>query len=201
MADKVGNAIDKLTGGLASVKNEIRNLFQTPKGTPAPFGEFFHGSRAIIKLNGNDKPFGFAFGVTINIQTHHEEIWTIDDYTPYELAPTRIQVSGTLSMFHVPGRGPSAELVQANVLSFLFHRYITLEVRDAGTDLTLFKSNRVMITSRSQSIAAGELSTIQLQWKAVGWLDELLPNYPKSYKEPFADPASAAIGAAAEILK
>ena len=173
------------------------NIFQPNK--EGVFGDFFNGSRAIIKLNGSSKPFGFAFGVTINIQTHHDEIWTIDDYTPYELAPNKIQVSGTLSMFHLPGRGPSNELVQANVLSFLFHRYVTLEIRDKKTDITLFKSNRVMITGRTESMNAGEMSNIQLSWKAIGWKDELLPNYPKGYTEPSADPAGAAMGIASSI--
>lgn len=170
---------------------------QTATSDQDNFGSFFHGSRAIIKVNGDI--FGFAFGVNVNIQTHHEEIWTIDDYTPYELAPSKIQVNGTLSMFHVVGRGPSQTLIQSNVLSFLFHRYVTLEIRDQKTDVTLFKSNRVTITGRSQSIQAGEQSNIQLSWKAIGWKDELVPNYPKGFAEPFADPASAAIGAASAV--
>jgi len=178
------------------VQDIFKQIFPDSKDSGQDvFGSFMHGSRAVIKVNG--EIFGFAFGVSMNIQTQHDEIWTIDDYTPYELAPNKIQVNGTLSMFHVAGRGPSKDLIQANVLSFLFHRYITLEIRDAKTDITLFKSNRVMITGRSQSFQSADLSNIQLTWKAIGWVDELTPNYPKGYKEPYADPVSAAAGATA----
>lgn len=181
-----------------AVEDIFKTVFPDTKNSGEDsFGSFFHGSRAIIKVNG--KLFGFAFGVSVNIQTHHEEIWTIDDYTPYELAPSRIQVNGTLSMFHVAGRGPGKELLQSNVLSFLFHRYITLEIRDAKTDIVLFKSNRVMVTGRSQDIRSSDLANIQLTWKAIGFTDELVPNYPKGYKEPYADPTSTAVGATTSI--
>lgn len=178
----------------------FNNIFPQSKDSTADlFGNFFHGSRAKIYVNG--KLYGFAFGVTVNIQTQHDEIWTIDDYTPYELAPNKIQVNGTLSQFHVVGRGPSKELIQANALSFLFHKYITLEIRDSKLDITLFKSSRVMITGRNQNLQAGEPSNIQLSWKAIGWQDELIPNYPKGYKEPYADPLSAAVGATSSLIK
>lgn len=155
-------ALNSAVGGLSPLNN---------------FGRYMTGSRAIIKVNG--ELFGFAFGVTYNIQTNAEEIWTIDDYTPYELAPSRLQVSGTLSMFHIPGKGPTHELVQANVLSFLMHKYITIEISDQTTGQTIFKTNKAMITGKSQSLNAGELSTISLSFRALGWVDELTPAIPK----------------------
>jgi len=184
--------------------------------TDAQLGSFMHGARAIVKVNG--KPYAFAFGVTLNIQTLQEEIWGIDDYTPIELAPSRIQVSGSLSYFHIPAnvttdtlktpiKGfslpdgqsnvPPEQLFQANVLSFLFHRYVTLEIRDSKLDVVLFQSNRVAITGRTQNFNTTELSNIVMTFKAIGWRNEMLPQYPKGYKQPFADPTSATIGAAA----
>jgi hypothetical protein len=165
-----------LAGGLGE------QLIDSALGAMSPlnnFGRYMTGSRAIIKVNG--KLFGFAFGVTYNIQTMAEEINTIDDWTPWELAPTRISINGTLSMFHIPGKGPTRELVQANVLSFLFHKYITLEISDQTTGQLIFKTERAMITGKSQTLTAGEISTIELQWKAIGWIDELTPFYPNGH--------------------
>ena len=149
------------------------------------FGKYFTGSRAIIKVN--DKLFGFAFGVNYTIKTSAEEVNTIDDWTPYELAPQRITIEGTLSMFHVPGKGPTREMVQANVLSFLFHRYITIEISDVTTGQQIFRTDRAVVTSKNQSIQAGELSTITLTWKAIGWIDELTPFYPTGYDGTIAE--------------
>ena len=41
------------------------------------------------------------------------------------------------------------------------------------------KTNKAVITNRSQNLQAGELSTIQLSWKALGWVDELVPSEPQ----------------------
>ena len=142
-----------------------------------PMGRYFTGARCVIKINGDLA--GFAFAVSWRINTQQEEIWTIDDYTPYEIAPKRVTVEGTIGMFHIPGKGPSKELIQSNVLSFMFNKYITIEVRDSSTDQLLFKTNKAVVTSRNQDVKAEELSTIQLSWKAIGWADEQFPALPE----------------------
>jgi hypothetical protein len=173
---KIKNAITE-NGTLSGVVSGLAdNLVKSAVGAISPlnnFGRYMTGARAIIKVN--DKLFGFAFGVNYSINTEYQENNTIDDYVAYELMPTRISVNGTLSMFHVPGKGPTAEdqLVQANVLSFLMHKYITIEISDQMTGQVIFKTNKAVITSKQQSLQAGELSTIQLSWKALGWVDEL----------------------------
>jgi len=165
-----------------ALNNAAENLLNSAVGGLSPlnnFGRYFTGSRAIIKLNS--KLFGFAFGVTFNIKTMQDEINTIDDWIPYELAPKRILVNGTLSMFHIPGKTPTRELIQANALSFLFHKYITIEITDQTTNQKIFKTNRAVITNRSQTIQAGEISTITLEWKALGWIDDITPAWPKGF--------------------
>jgi hypothetical protein len=178
----IKNAITESGTLTGAVGNAAESLLNSAVGAISPFnnfGKYLTGSRAIIKVN--DNLFGFAFGVTFNIQTMAEEINTIDDYTPYELAPSRITVNGTLSMFSIPGKGPSAELAQANALSFLFHKYITISISDQTSGNTIFETKKAIITGRKQSIQAGELSTITLEWKAIGFLDDLTPFWPGNY--------------------
>lgn len=145
-------------------------------GLSKNMGKYFTGSRCVIKINSDLA--GFAFAVSFSINTEQEEIWAIDSWTPWEIAPKRVTVEGTLGMFHIPGKGPSQEGIQADVLSFMFHKYITLEVRDARSDIMVFQTNKAVVTSRRQDIKAGELSTIQLNWKAIGWADEKFPALP-----------------------
>ena len=176
----IDNAITEsgtLTGAIGNVADSLVN---SAVGAISPFnnfGRYLTGSRAIIKIN--DKLFGFAFGVTYNIQTSVDEIRTIDSWIPYELCPKMITVNGTLSMFHIPGKGPSRELIMANVLSFIFHRYITIEIKDHTTDQIIFQTNKAFITGKRQSIRAGEMSEIVLEWKALGFADEMKPAYPE----------------------
>ena len=178
----MGNPIDTGIFSSNNISGVANDLLNSAVGGLSPlnnFGRYMTGSRAIIKIN--DKLFGFAFGVTFNIDTAQSEIWTIDDWTPFELAPRKISVDGTLSMFHIPGKGPSAELVQSNVMSFLFHKYITIRIEDQTTGQKIFETRKAVITNKRQTLRAGEISTIELSWKAIGWIDDITPNYPTGH--------------------
>lgn len=161
-----------LGDSLSSDFNRLTNTIIQDPFFGQPNNKYFTGSRAIIKVN--DRLFGFAFNVVYNISTEANEINTIDDYTPYELAPSRISVNGAMNSFHIPGRSASAERMQADVLSFLFHRYITIEITDQATGTVIFKTNKAVITNRSQVITAGQISTVTLNWKAIGWMDDFI---------------------------
>lgn len=164
-----------------SINNFLNTFTDQPGGEFTNASRYMSGSRAVIKIN--DKLFGFAFGVSFNVETQQDEIWTVDDWTAYELAPSKVRVNGTLSMFHVPGKGPTERLVQPNILGFLFHRYITIRIEDQATGAKIFETNRAQVTSKRQVIREGELSRIELQWKAIAWTD-VAPYYPGGYDDP-----------------
>lgn len=134
-------------------------------------GKYISGARTIIRING--KIAAFAFGVSWRINTSQDEVNTIDDWTPYEYAPKRITVEGTISGFHIPGQGIAKQLIMPNALSFMFHKYITIEVKDRTTDNLLFLTNKAVITGLSEDIKANEIGTMSLTWKAIGWGDDM----------------------------
>jgi hypothetical protein len=133
--------------------------------------KYASGARTILKVNG--KIVGFAFSISWNINTEHKDIFTIDEYFPADTAPSLIQVSGTIGAFHIPGNGPTQREMQANMKSFMNHKYIEIEARDTQTDELLFYTQRAYITNRSQSINSGELSKMQLSFRSIGWYDDL----------------------------
>lgn len=141
-----------------------------------PTAKYLSGARATIKIN--NQIVGFAFGISWKITTLADEIFTIDDYMPYEIAPNKIMVEGSLSMFHVPGRGPTAEFIQSNFLSFMHQKYIQIEVRDSATDNLIFLTKKALVIGRSQDVKSESLATMQLSFKAIGWQDELTPELP-----------------------
>jgi hypothetical protein len=152
--------------------NDFQGIFAV-----TPSGKYITGARTIIRING--KLAAFAFSVAWTINTQQDELWTVDDWTPAEFAPKRISVEGTISGFHIPGKSPTALLISPNLLSFLFHKYITIEVRDRTTDNLLFKTDKAVVTVKSESIMAEQMGTLTLQWKAIGWADEKTPAYPQ----------------------
>lgn len=166
-----GGLGDNLISGLGG-----RNLLTTRQSA-----KFMTGARIVLRINGRIS--AFAFGVSWNIEHDVKEINTIDDYFPYELVPTRLTVNGTLSGFRIPGQSPTQELIQADALSFLMHKYVTIEVRDSATDNLLFYTSKAMITSRSEEHRSENLSNITLKWKAIAYKDERPPSLPTNLSQ------------------
>lgn len=182
----------KNTGFSDALANVGANVLDNFKGvfSALPVAKYASGARCKIKING--KLVGFAFAVSWNVETSVTEIRTIDEYTPWELAPKHVKVSGTLSMLHIPGEGPSVSLHQSNVLNFLQQKYITIEVRDQQSDNLLFFTNKAMVTSRTENLRAEQLGDIVLTWQAIGWKDEKEPEAPKDWKDASKDARQAA---------
>jgi len=153
-----------------NVTSQVAGIFST-----RPNARYASGARVLLKVN--NKLCGFAFGVSWRISTTAVDITTIDDYLPYEIAPQRVIVEGTISALHIPGQSAGTELWQADALNFLFHKYITIEVRDSATDQLLFYTNKAMIMSRQEDLKVDSLANVQLVWRAIGFQDERKPEY------------------------
>jgi hypothetical protein len=141
-----------------------------------PMAKYLSGARCVLRVNG--KIVGFAFGISWKITTDATEIITIDDYLPYELAPSRITVTGSITNFRIPGSGPGQLLIQPDVLSFLHQRYVDIEVRDSQTDNLIFLTRKALVTNRSENIRNNSLAEMTLDFKAIGFADEKLPEEP-----------------------
>lgn len=177
-SNKIDNGPLSSAGNFA--QNVVSNIASQGAGiiSPLPSAKFASGARCTLKING--RLIGFAFGVSWRIDTLATEIITIDDWLPAEIVPQRVIVSGTLSCFHIPGQGASAEFIQANLGNFLFQKYIQIEVRDSQTDALLFFAPKVMVTSRVEDFKIDQLASMNLSWKAIGWKDEREPVLPKN---------------------
>ena len=159
---------DNLTGG------NLSGIIST-----RPTAKYMSGARCILKINS--KLVGFAFGVSWKIDTLFTEINSIDNLLPEEFAPKAIKVSGTISALHVPGQGAGVQLWQPDVLSFLFHQYLTIEVRDSTTNALLFFAPKAVINSRQEDIRVDELAQVTLSFMAIGFKDEKVPTIPREF--------------------
>lgn len=172
----------------SSTRETLADQFGSQFGTIftlRPQAKYLSGARTVIKINGTI--IGFAFRVTWDARTISDEIYTIDDPMPWELAPKRIEVSGTLGLFQIPGESPQAMAMQSDVASFLMDRYITIEVKDTATDATIFRAGSALITGQRGSLSSEQLGSTELTWKAIGWQAENAPK-PFSKEEMDATP-------------
>lgn len=141
-----------------------------------PIAKYMSGARTILRINSDI--VGFAFSVAWHVDTSYTEIETIDDVFAAELAPRRVKVDGSISALHIPGKGPGPQLWQPDVLSFLFNKYITIEVRDSQTNQLLFFTSKAVIANRREEIRVDDLAQVQLNFLAIGFLDERTPDEP-----------------------
>lgn len=162
------NVVDNALGG------NIGGIIST-----RPVAKYMSGARCILKIN--DKIAAFAFGVSWRINTTYKEINTIDNPLPEEFVPQMIKVEGSITALHIPGQGVGAQLWQPNVLSFLFHQYIRIEVRDSQTNQLLFYAPKAVITTRQEEIRVDQLANVSLNFMAIGFRDEKDPSYPVDF--------------------
>jgi hypothetical protein len=159
------------TNPLDNAVSQVNGIISTQK-----VAKFLSGARCILRVNG--RLVGFANSISWRINTNVTEIRTIDDYMPYELAPSTIEVRGSIGGFRIPGAGPTGDQIQAQMLSFLHQRYIEIEVRDAQTDNKIFHTKRALVTGRSEAINSDSLATMSLDFMSIGFVDEVAPEKP-----------------------
>jgi hypothetical protein len=161
VADIASNAALSNMGGFISLR---------------PSAKYMSGARTTIKIN--DRIMSFAFSVSWDIETELTEIRTVDELRAYEFGPRKISVSGTVGSWVLPGESPQINNIQANALSFIFDKYVTIEVRDSVTDNIIFRTNNAMFSRSRGSLARGTLGNMELSWRAIEWINEESPKYP-----------------------
>ena len=170
--NKIDNSVNLGDGLLDNLASNLTGIISTQ-----PMAKYLSGARCVLRMNG--KIVGFAFGISWNIKTDATEINTIDDYMPYELAPSRITVTGSISGFRIPGSGPGAQYLQTDILNFMHQRYVEIEVRDSQTNNLIFLTKRALITGRTENIRSNSLAEMTLEFKAIGFADEKPPQKAK----------------------
>lgn len=141
-----------------------------------PSARFISGGRVVIKLNGIPAPR--LSNIAWRITTDQKVIREIDSYVPAELAPNFIDISGSYTEYREPFRGPTSSSLQASVLSFMWHPYITIEVRDNLTEALLLFVGKAAISERSESVSIDGLMMTSIRWQGIAWKDEMEPVIP-----------------------
>lgn len=179
MANFLNQLFPALEGSQSIVSGAAENVGDTLREIYSlrPQAKYASGARCTLKING--ELAAFATAISWRITTETREIRTIDNPLPVELVPTMVSVEGTIGGLRLPGQSPTQNLIMPDVLSFLFHKYITIEVRDSKTDQLLFLTGKAQITGRMEELKSESLGSIALTWKAIGWRDERDPETTK----------------------
>jgi hypothetical protein len=142
-----------------------------------PSARFVSGGRVLVSINGIPAPR--LSSISWKINTDQRPNREIDNHFPHEFVPNNIDVSGSYSEYREPFRGATNAFHQASALSFMWHPYISIEVRDNLTDALLFYAGKAVIFDRSESVTTEGLVMTSVQWRAISWKDEREPTIPQ----------------------
>lgn len=122
------------------------------------------GSKITVSISGN--VIGAGFVLSYELDTGAQEINTIDNVFPSELAPNRIRVSLSMKVYRTKDNDPvsngispgSASLGQAEQKAFTQSPYVSIEVKD-NFDATVLSIPKAWVHRRSASVAVGDFLT------------------------------------------
>ena len=136
------------------------------------------GARAILKLDNS--VMVYATSVSYSVETRYEEVREVDNSLPVELVPTQIKVAVTCTNFRVPQESASVLALQPTILNHLEQRYISIEIRDRGTNDIILYVPQAMLVARRGSIGARSLASETWELVGIGYWDERTPEKPAS---------------------
>ena len=132
------------------------------------------GSKITVSINGN--VIGAGFVLSYELDTMGNEISTIDNVFPAEIAPGRIRVSMGMKVYRTKDNDPvqagiahgSASLGQAEQKAFTESPYISIEVKD-NFDATILHIPKAWLHKRSASVAVGDFLTENWTISGIGF--------------------------------
>lgn len=128
--------------------------------------QLLSGQRIAVSLNGKEIAYGVV--MDFNIDTHVSETRGVDSVLPIELYRSFVSVAMSLRVYRTPENDPGtlglmpAKMDHENdqlASGFAVGRYMQIEVRDQQTDKIVLYFPRALMSSRSGSTSAGDLTT------------------------------------------
>lgn len=135
------------------------------------------GARAIIKIN--EQVLVYALSVQWDIMTDHKVINTVDNPLPEEIVPTGIDVRVVCGLLRVPKESASVMAIQPTILNSLQQAYVSIEIRDRGTNDTILYVPKALMQRRSGGVASRQIASETWTFRGIGYWDERTPEAAK----------------------
>lgn len=131
-------------------------------------------STAKVVLYINGRAYAQVTNFRWNSETPTREIAGIDSSEPYELAPTRTKVTGSIGLVRLVGDG-GAEGAGATVPfeHIPAGRYFSLMLVDRSTDTTIFRADNCRASQQNWDVPMKGFITGSLAFEALAWSNEL----------------------------
>ena len=145
--------------------------------------QILQGAGVTVQINGTD--WGVVTGVQLQMNSSHKMIQAIDSLQSFELAPTSVGISGSISLLRVlrdgglEGRGIIPD--HANVI---YEKYFQLRLTERATGRLLFQADQCVIENQQWSYQARAIVQGSFTFSGLSWGSDLSqPAPPVAYQD------------------
>jgi hypothetical protein len=128
------------------------------------------GAGVIVQINGTT--WGVVTGVQLNLQDGHKTIQGIDTLQTFEIAPTNISISGTVSLLRTLGDGGlEGRGLLPGHSNVIYEKYFTIRLVERATSKLLFQADECIVESQqwsynARSLVQGTFTFTGLSWRS-----------------------------------
>lgn len=134
-------------------------------------------ARLVCYVNG--VRYGKVTGFHYSSETSHKEARGIDSLVPYELMPTSVRVTGSMSVVRTTADGGlEGAGLTAPIPDIPRERYFSLTVLDRMTDTVVFRADQCKVTSQSWAVEARSPVSGQFTFQAIIFNNEVGASTP-----------------------
>jgi hypothetical protein len=130
--------------------------------------QVLQGAGVTVQINGTD--WGVVTGVQLQMSSSHKMIQGIDSLQSFELAPTSVGISGSISLIKLLNDGG---LERRGIIpshsEVVFEKYFQLRLIERATGTLLFQADQCVVENQqwsyqSRAIVQGSFSFTGLSW-------------------------------------
>lgn len=122
----------------------------------------------------NGAPFGRVTSFRFSSNTPREAIYGIDSLDPFELAPTRTRITGSIGLVRtVADGGAEGAGLTTNYEQLSREKYFSLMLVERISDTVIFRADYCSVVNQQWDIAAKEMVRGTIEFEALDWSNEM----------------------------
>lgn len=121
----------------------------------------------------NGAPFGRVTSFRFSSSTPRDAIYAIDSLDPFELAPTRTRVTGSLGLVRtIADGGAEGAGMTSNYEQLSREKYFSLMLVERISDTVIFRADYCSVVTQQWDVSAKEMVRGSIEFEALDWSNE-----------------------------
>jgi len=126
-----------------------------------------------LKIYINNRPFGIGTAIEWVSNNSKEEVFGVDQLTPFEIEPTRNSISGSIECTKVRNDGGlEGRGITASDTNTLLEKYISIYVVDRLSGAVIFKCQNALVTNQKWRVDGRGMVKGSFGFSGLNWTGE-----------------------------